>query len=89
MLLVAGAGVSASTVSPTPTSSWVMAKERTGPGSCRDDYNSYMGQIADEYAACRANQRWYDAWGCDFQWAVESELAMGWLIACDASASGQ
>ena len=57
-----------------------------GPGACWDTYVRYVMKIADEFVDCKRPLRWYDllgGWRCDFVWALQAELAMDWLIACN------
>jgi hypothetical protein len=57
-----------------------------GPGDCWDIYAEEAIRIADDFSDCTDDLRWYEAhkWaGCSLVYAVRSEGAMAWFIACN------
>lgn len=57
-----------------------------GPGDCWDAYAKEAVRIADDFADCSDDLKWYDAlgWaGCSLIYTVRAEAAMAWFIACN------
>ena len=57
-----------------------------GPGDCWDAYEKEALRIAQDFAECTDDLRWYEAhkWaGCSLIYAVRSEGAMAWFISCN------
>ena len=57
-----------------------------GPGDCWDLYEQEALRIAKDFADCTDDLAWYEAhkWaGCSLIYAVRSEGAMAWFIACN------
>ena len=60
--------------------------QKYGPGDCWDLYSKEAIRIADDFADCTDDLRWYEAhkWaGCSLIYAVRSEAAMAWFISCN------
>ncbi|MEO6223883.1 MAG: hypothetical protein ABIP90_11600 [Vicinamibacterales bacterium] len=57
-----------------------------GPGDCWDLYSKEAIRIAQDFAECTDDLKWYEAhlWaGCSLVYAVRSEGAMAWFISCN------
>lgn len=57
-----------------------------GPGDCWDLYSKEAIRIADDFADCTDDLKWYDAlgWsGCSLLYTVRAEAAMFWFISCN------
>jgi hypothetical protein len=57
-----------------------------GPGDCWDAYEKEALRIAQDFADCTDDLRWYEAhkWaGCSLVYAVRAEGAMAWFISCN------
>ncbi len=60
--------------------------QQRGPGECWDLYSAEALRIANDFGECTDDLRWYEAhkWaGCSLIYAVRSEAAMAWFIACN------
>jgi hypothetical protein len=60
--------------------------QQRGPGECWDLYSREAVRIADDFADCTDDLRWYEAhlWaGCSLIYAVRAEAAMAWFISCN------
>jgi hypothetical protein len=63
-----------------------LVPQKMGPGECWDAYHKEAIRIADDFAECTADLKWYEAhlWaGCSLIYAVRSEGALAWYIACN------
>lgn len=57
-----------------------------GPGDCWDLYSKEALRIADDFAECTEDLKWYDAlgWsGCSLIYTIRAEGAMFWFISCN------
>jgi hypothetical protein len=57
-----------------------------GPGDCWDMYHEEAIRIADDFSDCTDGVKWYEVHklaGCSLIYAVRSEGAMAWYIACN------
>jgi hypothetical protein len=57
-----------------------------GPGDCWDLYSKEALRIADDFAECTDDLKWYDAlgWsGCSLIYTIRAEGAMFWFISCN------
>jgi hypothetical protein len=57
-----------------------------GPGDCWDLYSKEAIRIADDFAECTDDLKWYDAlgWaGCSLIYTIRAEGAMFWFISCN------
>jgi len=57
-----------------------------GPGDCWDLYSKEAVRIAEDFAECTDDLRWYDAlgWsGCSLVYTIRAEGAMFWFISCN------
>lgn len=57
-----------------------------GPGDCWDLYSKEAIRIADDFADCTEDLKWYDGlgWaGCSLIYTIRAEGAMFWFIACN------
>lgn len=60
--------------------------QQRGPGDCWDLYHKEAIRIAEDFAECTDGLKWYEAhlWAaCSLIYAVRSEGAMAWYIACN------
>lgn len=65
---------------------WSAEEQSRTAGECWDLYAQEGIRIADDFADCTEDLRWYEAhkWaGCSLIYAVRSEAAMAWFIACN------
>lgn len=56
-----------------------------GPGECWDIYSKEAIRIADDFADCTDDLKWYDAlgWsGCSLIYTLRAETALWWLVNC-------
>ncbi len=63
-----------------------MEAVQKGPGDCWDLYSKEAIRIAEDFADCTDDLKWYEAhkWaGCSLIYAVRSEGAMAWFISCN------
>ena len=63
-----------------------LAGAQRGPGDCWDLYSKEAIRIAEDFAECTDDLRWYEVhkWaGCSLIYAVRSEGAMAWFISCN------
>lgn len=57
-----------------------------GPGDCWDLYSKEAIRIAEDFAECTDDLKWYDAlgWsGCSLIYTIRAEGAMFWFISCN------
>ncbi len=57
-----------------------------GPGDCWDLYSKEAIRIADDFAECTEDLKWYDGlgWsGCSLVYTIRAEAAMFWFISCN------
>lgn len=65
---------------------WSGEDQSRTAGECWDIYSKEAIRIADDFAECTDDLRWYEAhmWaGCSLIYAVRSEAAMAWYISCN------
>lgn len=61
-------------------------RQTQGPGDCWDLYSKEALRIADDFAECTDDLKWYDAlgWsGCSLIYTIRAEGAMFWFISCN------
>lgn len=64
---------------------WVPEGQSRTAGECWDLYSQEAVRIADDFADCTDDLRWYEAhkWaGCSLIYTVRAEAAMAWYISC-------